>query len=63
MSNNAQHTTQKSLKNFQGLKLEARKENGRWLVNGKRLADTSDTEKQFINQLFIEAKIRINEQA
>ncbi|WP_125411771.1 hypothetical protein [Leeuwenhoekiella sp. MAR_2009_132] len=63
MSNNAQLTTQKSSKNCQGLKLEARMENGRWLVNGKRLADTSDTEKQFINQLFKEAKIQTNEQA
>ncbi|WP_167596585.1 hypothetical protein [Leeuwenhoekiella sp. ZYFB001] len=63
MSNNAQLTTVSNSKNFQGLKLEATKENGRWLVNGKKLADASDIEKEFMNQLFCEFKTKNNEQA
>lgn len=63
MSNNAQFTTVSNSKNFQGLKLEAKKENGRWLVNGKKLADASDIEKEFMNQLFCEFKTKNNEQA
>ena len=58
MSNNAQLTTVSNSRNFQGLKLEAKKENGRWLVNGKKLADASEIEKEFMNQLFCEFKTR-----
>ena len=63
MSNNAQLTTVSNLKNFQGLKLEAKKENGRWLVNGKRFQESSLIEQQFMNELFLELKIETNEQA
>jgi len=63
MSNNAQLTTVSNSKNFQGLKLEAKKENGRWLVNGKRFQESSLIEQQFMNELFLELKIQTNEQA
>lgn len=61
MSNNAQLTTVSNSRNFQGLKLEAKKENGRWLVNGKRFQESSLIEQQFMNELFLELKIQTNE--
>ena len=41
---------------MKGLTLEIKFNNGRWLVNGKRLQDLSDTEKDFMNDFFNEVK-------
>lgn len=42
---------------MKGLTLEIKFTDGRWLVNGKRLADLSDQEREFMNNFFKEVKL------
>ena len=44
------------------MKLEITFENGRWLVNGKRLHDLNPDEKEFMDRFFREVKIQSHEE-
>ena len=44
------------------MKLEITSENGRWLVNGKRLQDLNPDEKEFMDRFFREVKITAHEE-
>ncbi|WP_299153130.1 hypothetical protein [uncultured Christiangramia sp.] len=43
---------------MRGLTLEIKFTDGRWLVNGKRLANLSEQEREFMNNFFKELKLQ-----